>query len=539
MADNARPKWASRPIISETGNADIAGDAGYQHPVPGAYLDKSIAPWPAIDRYPLRIGQKRTLSYLSSVVRLCTIGYRMQFVDLLEELLEQDPHAYGALAKRVLGVARGKLTVTPARLEEGAPKSDVKLAQKIASEVEMRLLRIPRLKTELVRLAWACYYGITASEILWTHGSDWRPVGLSSVNSRRLAMPEWSQWRLFIWDQGPVSPWESFQFPTQAPLGLCIDELPGKFVVHCPPVRGDYPTREGLGLEIAYWMMLKHIAARGAPTYLERFAQPLPEMVWSTGVDPRTKEKKPADRRDIDATQSMMASMGGGRVAQISHPDTITLQYIQQQGGGGGGKPPVRFPEWIELVDAQISVAVNGATLTTKQGSESSGSRANGDTQRKDQINTWGADADALGESIRESIVKTDVRLNYPKIDIDRFCPNVDISLEEDPDPSVIAERASLLANAGYPVDATELEDMVGIPLANHEDESAIVMVPIQPQALVPPIRPSDPDKQAEVKEKADDLKANPPPPPPAMGAGLRPLPGGKAPPQPNAAPKK
>jgi hypothetical protein len=375
--------------------------------------------------------------------------------------------------------------------------------------------RIARLKEELVRLAWACYYGIGASEIMWTRSTDWRPTRLSMVHSRRLAMPEWSQWRLFIWDQGPVSPWESFSFPTQAPLGLCIDELPGKFVIHCPPVRGDYPTREGLGLAgLAYWSMLKHIAARGAPVYLERFAQPLPEMVWSTGVDPKSKEKKPADRRDIDAVKALLSAWGGGRLQQIAHPDTIELKYTAQgSGSGGGGKAPVRHGEWIAICDEQISVAANGATLTTKQGVDGGGSRANGDTQRKDQINTWGADADSLGEALLESIIKTDVRLNYPKIDIERFCPMLDVSLEEDPDPSVIAERAYKLALGGYPVDAKKLEGMVGIPLADHKNPQSIVMVPLKPQELIPPVRPSDPDEQAENVSKTQENNANPPPP--------------------------
>lgn len=541
---------APKYIRGATGNPEVDGGFGpdgYQHPVPGDYIEKRVAPWPAVDRYPLRIGRNRSLAYFSTCLRLANIGYRMQLVDLLGELLEQDPHAYGVVAKRVMGVARGEIIFSPAKLEEGASETDTKLAAKIATEVEARFRRIPRLRTELVKLAWACYYGIGASEMLWRHGSDWSVYGLSQVHSRRLALPEWSQWRLFIWDQGPVSPWESFAYPTQAPLGLCIDELPGKFLVHCPPVRGDYPTREGLGIELGYWMLIKHIAARGAPSYLERFSNPLPEMIWSTGKDPKTGEIKAADRRDIAAVKGLLSAMAGGRVEQVSHPDTVVLQYMGS-GTTGSGKHPIRYSEWIAVCDEQISVGVNGGTLTTKQGGVEGGgggSRANGDTQRKDQISTWGVDADALGECLREGYVKTDVRLNYPGVDLERFCPLVEVSLEEDPDPTVIAERASTLANAGYPVDARKLEPMVGIPLADHKDPESIVMVPIKPQDLTPPIRPSDPDEQAENVAKAQATKANPPPPmqkiDPNTGktiqapTPIRAVPGGKTPPKPVA----
>jgi hypothetical protein len=74
---------------------------------------------------------------------------------------------------------------------------------------------------------------------------------------------------------------------------------------------------------------------------------------------------------------------------------------------------------------------------------------------------------------------------------------------------------------------------MVGIPIADHTDPNAIVMVPLKPQELTPPIRPADPDAQAEAKAATDDLKANPPPPPTPIIAppgALHGLPGGKGP---------
>ena len=45
---------------------------------------------------------------------------------------------------------------------------------------------------------------------------------------------------------------------------------PGKFIVHAPQIRGDYPTREGLGRQLAYWFALKLIATRGAPQRANR-----------------------------------------------------------------------------------------------------------------------------------------------------------------------------------------------------------------------------------------------------------------------------
>lgn len=540
-----KPAFASTAVIRETGNADISrrrprapngepSPMGY--PAPAEYLEEVIAPPPVIDRYPLRIGSKRTIAYLSSVIRLCTIGYRMQFVDLLDELLEQDPHAYGVLQKRVLAVAQAKMTFTPADMGQDAvetegkpaqPSQDQKLANEICQRIEQEVRRIRGLKSSLVQLCWGVYYGISCAEIHWTNDVEgWHVSHLAMVHSRRLAYPEWSQWRLYIWDQGPVSPWESASFPTQAPLGLCVDELPGKFITYCPPVRGDYPTREGLGLELSYWLMTKHIGARGAAVFLERFGHPVPEAVYKTPADPKTGEPRKASKEDIAGAQTALNAIGGGTVRSYVHPDTVELKFNAPEGGSKG---PLRYLEWMQFCDAQMSKAVLGGTLSTEIG-ETGGANAAADTQHKDQTTSFGADSDCLGDAFGESVVYWLVKLNYPAVDTRKFMPQVALSLEEDPDPNVIATRACLLAAQGYPVDARALEELVAIPLVDPDDKNAIVMMPIKPGELVPPVRPSDPEKQAQQVEDAADIKATPPPAPVIAGPGGKGLPGAKKP---------
>ena len=43
--------------------------------------------------------------------RVCLTGYRMLWVDLLDEMLQKEPHGYSVLWKRILGVAGARLTV--------------------------------------------------------------------------------------------------------------------------------------------------------------------------------------------------------------------------------------------------------------------------------------------------------------------------------------------------------------------------------------------------------------------------------------------
>src|SRR5437016_3905133 len=82
-----------------------------------------------------------------------------------------------------------------------------------------------------------------------------------------LSFPVPGSWDLYIWDQGAVAPDFSYS-PTNRMYGLRVDDIPGKFVIHAPQIRGGYPTRNGLGRQLAYWITLKLVATRGAPKYL-------------------------------------------------------------------------------------------------------------------------------------------------------------------------------------------------------------------------------------------------------------------------------
>src|SRR5512135_438292 len=104
IADAFRPKP----------KAATAAAAGLP-PAPG---DAPLAPFPNFDRYPVVIGSNLTLQYISSVFRLATTGYRREYVDVLDELLERDPATYAVYAQRVFGVAGARWTVEPAECEE-------------------------------------------------------------------------------------------------------------------------------------------------------------------------------------------------------------------------------------------------------------------------------------------------------------------------------------------------------------------------------------------------------------------------------------
>jgi phage gp29-like protein len=449
--------------------AAIPSEARVVQPIAQPKNDGALAPWPVIDRYPVVIGPGLSLAYVSSIFRLSLLGYRQQYVDLLDELLEKEPHGFSVLSKRILAVADGKVTLSPAECEE----SEKKLAQEIADDCARKINRIPNLHQHMAALLWALYRAIEACEVHWTQDTDgWRPARLSFVHSRRLQYSVAGSWDLYISDSGQVLQSQSYgEAPTNKSIfGLRVADYPGKFVVHAPQMRGQYPTRDGLGRQLAYWFVLKLIAARGGAQYLERFARPWPEASYTTSDDGKPRA---ADDDDIDAAKAAMRSMGAGSLASWVHPDTIKLDLRTPDGSGAQGK--LSYREWIEICNGEISKGGTGSTLTTEVGS-TGGNRALGEVHSAGDLRNAKYDAKTLAETFKRDLVWWMVHLNYPGKE--HLTPSVRIIVEPDPSPSELIDRGAKAASVGFPVDADKLGEQAGLPLVKPGDTKARRLMP-------------------------------------------------------------
>lgn len=429
--------------------------------------DAKVAPWPLADRNPVVLGSGLTLQSISNVFRSAQTGYRQQYVDVLDELLEREPHGFAVLSQRILACAGGRLEVTAAKTDPGSP--DEQTARDIAGYVRCCLDRLPSFKESLAGLLWALYYGIAAAEISWSiDAKGWYPSRLHFVHSRRLSYPDPSTWELHIWDQGFVR-WGSLSAPTSQGYGVVLADFPGKFIVHAPSLRGDYPTREGLGRELAYWFALKGIAARGAGQYVERFGKPWTLGYFRTGA-PGAEYGRAANDDDIAKGGQAAAGLGAGTLSAALLPDSIKLSVEQPTGGLG-------HAEFISLCDAQISKAVVGQTLTTEVGS-TGGNRALGQVHKDGQKEIARYDAASLSETLKRDLVTWIVRLNFPEAT--HLIPTVTIIVDEKPNPMDQVRVAAEAVKIGMPVDADELAERLGLPLVDPNNPYARRLVPLK-----------------------------------------------------------
>lgn len=485
-----------------------------------------LAPWPQIDKYPTVLGSDVTIQYIAAVLRNATTGYRREYVDLLDELLEREPHGYATLSQRVLAVAQARREVLPAECDE----DDAERAREIAEAYERDVESIPGLTQRLAELMWAIYYGPVGQEIDWDRdGMGWHTRGLHWIHSRRIGYPSPDSWAPRIWDWG----WSAndMNAPRTAAVGvkygLDPSDFPGKFILHVPSVRGDYPTRDGLGRQLAYWFAIKNMAARGAGQFVERFGKPWVDAELRTTHTP--ENPRIADTDDAQRADEAIRGIGAGSLSGVVHTDAVKLN-MQGPGVSAGSARQLTHVQLMDFCDQQVGKAVLGQNDTTHAGAN--GSRSSTETRREQTLALHRYDAQCLADTLRRDHAWWFVHLNYPGEE--RLTPRMMLHVDPEPDPGALVERAVKLANAGAPVDADAIAAEAGVDLIPHDDSEAGKKRPKdapKPRILVP-LKMLDPADQYPDRFK----KAPPPVPfggtPAATGAPKPGEPPTKAPPQ-------
>ncbi len=450
----------------------------------------AIAPWPNVDRYPTVIGSSLTTAYISAVFKACTFGYRREYVDVLSELIERDPHAYAALAQRILTISGARLEFTAP--PETAGTASEELAKTIAEDVSRRVDDIPHLHSALADLQWAIFYGPTGSEIMWEPTNGWTPVELTAIHSRRISYPDQDNWEAHIWDQGAVGSLTGFgTYPSESMFGFPISRYPNKFVLHVPRVRGDYPTRDGIGREIAFYLALKGMALRGGGQYIERFAKPWVIGKYSTsgkGAPPRA-----ANDPDIAVLKAVCAAVAAGTLSSGVLPDSTDALVQSPALNAASGK--IQHVEFIDFLDRQVSVAALGQSDTLDGGKN--GSRASTETRKEGTAELLRYDAMSLGQTLRYGLARAIVSLNYPGHE--KLTPICTVHVQEKPDPVARAQVIRELVTVGMPIDAVKVAAEMGLPLVDPKDPKAIQLVLMSPMATGA--------KPEETKQPADDAR--------------------------------
>ncbi len=509
---------------------------------PDAGIDEGIiAPWPQVDRYPIVIGSRLNFEYISAAKRQAKFGYRLQWVDMLRELLERDPSAYGNLADRILTTAGGRVEVDsasarydnsdagrearekaetvrraaglgPAPAPAGLSEDDALLADQIAQHVKLQLDAIPERPQALARLLWSLYYGVGVEEILWDRTpNEWRVRALHFIHPRRVAYPDMDRWHPHVWDQGLVvsagSRWR--EYLTSGLFGIDVCKFPNKFIVHWPQLLGGYPTEDGLGMILAFYIAMKVMGVRGGGQYIERFGKPWVKAKYTTSHDNEPTRPRNATDEDIKAAQAAVQSLGVGGLAGATLPDSIDLELagpgVKAQSSG------LTHDKWIDFLDDQIARAIK--TTSAMQNLQKNGARSALEEIGKGAKRVGYYDAAGVSATLTRDLALAIVRLNYPGKE--HLVPTVLVHVDDKPGPEVMLERIGDAVKIGMPIDADKAAAATGLGslLAAKDDPTARILYPVKAIDAIPPQKPTqESDETAEADAGTQEATATPKP---------------------------
>jgi len=425
-----------------------------------------LAPAPVVDRYPIVQGSNLTLQYVSNAYRLCTQGYRYAFVDVINELLEHDPHSRGVVRQRILPVAGARLDVLPADLPKGDPQTA--LAQKIADEVQRQLSALRMRAQAFGALAWAgTIFGIGGAELDWRKTDQgYELKGLRFIHTRRLNVTNPLTWDVHVWDQGLIGPGldSNWSGSTSGVYGLRCADFPGKFVLHQPQLAGEYSTRSGEARYTGFYMALKRTVVRATAMDFERTIRP-----WILGYynrDPSAKSTDPkfAQNGDIQKLDAAVRGLGLGSLNSAILADTCKVEALR----AASLYSPIEF---VNFVDEQISKALLGQTFTTQPGAH--GNKSAAETAKDGTREILRYDAQCLADTLERDVVYWIVKLNFPGME-ERLCPRLYFNIDDAIEPAELMKLAATATTLDMAIDQLDLAKRVGLKLVDPDSKTAL-----------------------------------------------------------------
>lgn len=417
-------------------------------------LGLAIAAPPYNDRFQQRYGSALSPQAITAAQRMGDTGYLYQFIDILDELRESDPHLHAELFKREAMVAGAEWELRPPEDSGATGAAIATWCTRILKDIESTSDTSLSFADALMHLQGAVYHGRAVAEVVWSR--DGRvPQSLDFVHARRLAYA--TDWRLHLWDAtgggGPgigSTPTDAERAFAQFP-GVPFDVFPaGKFIVHRPRIRGGYPTREGLGRTVCWFSCFKKFNIRDLLAYAEWAGRGLRVGEFASGNDPQNPSR--ATPEDVEILKSALEAMSS--TVSVVIPDTTKLTVHSAPNNNHV------HSELQQLCNAEISKAVLGATLTS-EGGQSGGNRALGEVHERVGLMIARRDASSLGSTLRRDLLRPMVERTFG---VGSPVPSFAFAVDPAADLDALAKRIQIAAAAGVEIGQRDARNLLQLP---------------------------------------------------------------------------
>ena len=354
-------------------------------------------------------------------------GAAESYLALAELMEERDLHYLGCLQTRKRQVGQIDVTIEPT----SDAAEDVRDAD-LAREAVERAVG----EDERIDLLDAIGKSYSVAEIIWE-------------TSERQWMPRRLEWRLPQWfDFDRMS---GRRLQRRGDDGAWVPLEPWKFVTHIVQAKAGLPIRGGLARIAAWSWMFKSYTLRDWVRFVEAYGQPLRLGKYDKASTPDDKAVLFKAVRQIGADMAAIVP----EEMSIEFPGWTSVQ----------GRSDL-YKSMVGYIDAQISIAVLGQTLTTQPGD--SGSYALGAVHNLVREDIERSDGRQLAETLRRDLVIPVVTLNHgPR----RRYPTVSIRRVASPDLKLLAEALAKLVPLGLRVRSDQVRTWFDLEAPATDDE--------------------------------------------------------------------
>ena len=349
---------------------------------------------------------------LAAILREAEYGDPTAWLDLAEDMEERDLHYLAVLGTRRRQVSQLAVTVEPAD-DSAAAEADADLVRTWVERSE--------LEDELFDMLDAVAKGFSVMEIIWdVCERQWMPARLEYRLPRWFRFDHESADRLLLRNAEAPGGWAELE--------------PAKFVVHRHAAKSGIPIRGGLARVAAWAWMFKSYTLRDWVRFVEAYGQPFRIGKYHGG----------ASKDDIEVLRRAVFDIAADAAAVV--PEGMDINFITAEGSGQSGAQ--YYAGLLSYLDAQVSKAVLGQTLTTDAGDKGSGSYALGRVHDDVRQDIERSDARQLAATLARDIARPIVLLNNGDPGRRGF-PRISIGREKELDIAVMADALAKLVPIG------------------------------------------------------------------------------------------
>jgi phage gp29-like protein len=256
---------------------------------------------------------------------------------------------------------------------------------------------------------------------------------------------------------------------------------PYNWLIHKHPARSGYLARAALARVLVFPYLFKNYSLRDLAEFLEIYGLPLRLGKYPSGAS--DKEKM--------ALLRAVTEIGHNAAGII--PLGMEIEFANAAQG-----TQVPFEAMLDRMDAAISKAIVGQTLTSGEGKH--GTQALGNVHNEVRLDILAADAELISETLSQQLVAPLALLNIAGMDPKRL-PRFVIEVPEPQDIASLADSLPTLANAGVQIGEKWVRGKLRIPDLD-QGEQPLKGAPA-PAAAPDPSASGNPQGGKTLKDKA------------------------------------